>query len=150
MQNDKSNNEISIPLEILNTLIPIWGKALIGKSNYLVNQYKNIQLVDKENWTTLDADQLFELCLSWKQRFLCERSDTNVGSLEWLMCILRHNATTYDLVLEQSAEQHSWALGFGSLLRLQADCLIISFLQKNNLYDQLIKKCQVEWMWRND
>lgn len=98
---------------------------------------------------SLNADDLFNLCLSWKRKFLGMKKDNNTGSLEWLFCILRHNVTNYDSILDQTAKWHAWAPAFGTLLRLQADYLIISFLHKHDVYDQIVRTCQDEWMWRN-
>ncbi len=148
MENNKTY-EILIPQQTFKIFTNIWAKSLPVENYDFLNEQNNLKLIDKDNWLSLNADKLFALCLNWKQKFLGGKPDKNSGSLEWLMCILRHNTTNYDSVLEHSADCHAWAPGFGTLLRLEADCLVISYLRKNGLYDQIIRKCQEEWMWRN-
>lgn len=149
MENNIPKEKFLVPPETLCVFAEVWNKSLLGESYKLLDEQSNLKLVDNENWMSLSADKLFTLCLSWKRKFLGAKKDKNPGSLEWLFCILRHNATNYDSILEQTADRHAWAPAFGTLLRLQADYLIILFLQKNDLYDQIIRKCQDEWMWLN-
>ncbi len=149
MEINKLNGEILILQETIFIFTEAWKKSLFGEYADLLNEQSNLKLINNENWMSLNADDLFNLCLSWKRKFLGMKKDKNPGSLEWLFCILRHNVTNYDSILEKTANRHAWAPAFGTLLRLKADCSIISYLRKDGLYDQLIRKCQDEWMWRN-
>jgi hypothetical protein len=149
MEINKLNGEILIPQETIVIFTEVWNKSLFGECADLLNEQSNLKLINIENWMSLNAEGLFNLCLSWKRKFLGNKKDKNTGSLEWLFCILRHNVTNYDSILDQTAKRHAWAPAFGTLLRLQADYLIISFLHKYDLYDQIVRTCQDEWMWRN-
>lgn len=149
MKKNESCAEELLPVDTLNILIEAWNTATFDKSNGLIKEQFQLTLVNKDKWQLLKPDELFALCRRWKQEYLENRSDKNAGSLEWLFCILRHNATNYDFILAETTERHAWAPGFGSLLRLRADYMIISYLRERHLLEELVRKCQIEWMWKN-
>ena len=138
-----------LPAGTLDNLIQSWNSILHDEGCALLGCSNELRLVDTDGWQSKNVDELIALCRRWKQRFLKNKSDNHSGSLEWLFCILRHNATTYDRILKETADRHSWAPGFGSLLRLKADCLLASHFYERNLYGELTRKCQTEWMWCN-
>jgi hypothetical protein len=146
---NKFHEKILLPNDNLEILTEAWKMSLPGGNLSSLTCRNQLQLLDRDSWQALSVDALIALCRRWKQSFLKHRPDKNAGSLEWLFCVLRHNATNYDEILQQTADGHSWAPGFGSLLRLRADCLIVSHFRNRELYDELTKQCQAEWTWQH-
>lgn len=142
-------NKNLITHETFETFNKVWKESLAEENYNFLTEENIVKLIDKDSWLSLSANDLFALCFQWRKKFLDAKPDRNSETIEWLICILRHNATNYDFILKQSADCHAWAGGFASLIRLQANFLIISHLQKNGLHDQLVRRCQEEWMWQN-
>ncbi len=114
----------------------------------------NIVLLDKLFQHNMSPKQLVKQCEKWRKDYFekenpgklyNEEYDNYRGTLEWLITILRHNATNYDEVLRKTNSCRQWLPGVSADLRRLTDRIIIKFLRNkgDDFCRQLRKECEI-------